>query len=104
MAEEEINRAARALFVKEARKIIDRIESGECELTAADAMAALTFLGREAISREEAADLSGEALSTFAEKVKRGQLPQPKKRRGFKEKIWYKGELLAAIFRNKKRK
>lgn len=104
MENEEINKAARTLFVKEARKIIDRIESGECELTAADAMAALTFLGREAISREEAADMAGEALSTFADKVKKGELPAPTKRRGFKEKIWYRGEMLAAIFRNKKRK
>ena len=75
------------------RSIADKIDSGNCELDEEQAMHIMSTIGHEAISKDTACSYLNISRSKFDSLVADGKLPSGKKRRGFKEKIWYKDEL-----------
>lgn len=81
------------ILATELRKIADKIESGTCELTPEDAMTILQVISHEAMSKEQACNFLNISRATFDLHVKLGRIPPGKKRRGFKELVWYKDEL-----------
>ena len=89
-------------FIKKAleaklRETADKINAGTCELTAEQAMDIMSVLSHEVISKEEACSYLNMHKDTFNKYVRLGKLPKGRKRRGFKELIYYKDELDSAI-------
>ena len=77
----------------ELRKVADKIESGTCELTPEEAMNILEIVSHEAMSKEQACEFLNVSRATFDLHVKLGHIPRGRKRKGFKELVWYKDEL-----------
>lgn len=65
------------LVSRELKLAAKRIDAGNCEVSEDEAMSLLN-LGR----------------SRFDDLVREGKIPKGRKRRGFKELVWYKDELL----------
>lgn len=81
-------------FVSKAlREIADKIDSGNCELSEEQAMDIMSVIGHEALSKDEACKFLNLSRSRFDDLVRQGKLPKGRKRRGFKELIFYKDEL-----------
>ena len=79
------------------REVADKIDADSCELSSEQAMDIMAVIGHEIISKEEACSYLNLHKSKFNYLVKVGKLPQGRKRRGFKELIYYKDELDAAV-------
>ena len=71
----------------------DKIDSGNCELSEEQAMDIMSVLGHQVLSKDEAYRYLNLSRSRFDDLVREGKIPKGKKRRGFKELIWYKDEL-----------
>lgn len=78
---------------KTLREIADKIDSGNCELDEEQAMHIMSSIGHEAMSKDSACSYLNISRSKFDSLVADGKLPKGKKRRGFKEKVWFKDEL-----------
>lgn len=85
------------IVLKELRRVADKIEKGECELTEEEAIDILKVVANEAMSKDQAMSYLHISRSRFDELVREGKLPRGKKRRGFKELVWYKADLNLAI-------
>ena len=85
------------LVVKALRDTADNIESGNCSITDDEAMHLLKCVTHKAMSREEACDYVNMNANKFNDYVVLGKLPRGRKRRGFKELVWYQDELDDAI-------
>lgn len=85
------------IVLKELRKVADKIESGNCELTEEEAIDILKVVANEAMSKDQACSYLNLSRSRFDDLVKEGKLPKGKKRRGFKELVWYKADLSLSI-------
>lgn len=75
------------------RKIADKIDSDTCELTEEQAMEIMSVIGHEVLSKDEACSYLNISRSKFDGLIREGKLPKGKKRRGFKELVFYKDEL-----------
>ena len=74
-----------------------RIKAGKCELSQEQADSIFSEIEKAIdvpISKEQACSMLGISRSTFDARVAAGQLPKGRHRRGFKELIWFKNELL----------
>lgn len=74
-----------------------RIKAGKCELSQEQADGIFAEIEKAIdvpISKEQACSMLGISRSTFDARVAAGQLPKGRHRRGFKELIWFKNELL----------
>lgn len=60
----------------------------------------LSRIGEERISKYEAMEYINCSKATFERLVLSGKIPQGRKQAGFKEKFWYKSEILQYIKRN----
>lgn len=80
-------------------EIIVMIDNHEFEdLTIEDLEEISTIIHRpEAMGREEAAKFLGVSLSKFYELRDKGLIPEPRKRKGFKEKAYYTSDLRKAL-------
>lgn len=78
---------------KTLREIADKIDSGSCELEEEQAMDIMSCIGHEAMSKDSACSYLNISRSKFDSLVADGKLPKGKKRRGFKELVWFKDEL-----------
>ena len=85
------------IVLKELRKVADKIESGNCELTEEEAIDILKVVANEAMSKDQACSYLNLSRSRFDDLVREGKLPKGKKRRGFKELVWYKADLSLSI-------
>lgn len=85
------------LLVAELRNIADKIESGNCEISSGQAEDILSTITHEVISKETACEFLNISRATFDLQVKLGNIPKGRKRRGFKELVWYKDELQECI-------
>lgn len=83
------------------RETADKIDSGNCELNEEQAMDIMSVLGHEVLSKDEACSYLNLSRSRFDDLVREGKIPKGKKRRGFKELIFYKDELEVALRRLK---
>lgn len=85
------------IVLKELRNVADKIESGNCELTEEEAIDILNVVANEAMSKDQACSYLNLSRSRFDNLVREGKLPKGKKRRGFKELVWYKADLSLSI-------
>ena len=83
------------------RETANKIDSGNCELNEEQAMDIMSVLGHEVLSKDEACSYLNLSRSRFDDLVREGKIPKGKKRRGFKELIFYKDELEVALRRLK---
>ena len=81
------------LVVKELKNLTKKIESDNCELTQEEALKILEVIANEPLSKEDACIYLNISRSKFDELIKQGLIPKGKKRRGFKELVFYKEDL-----------
>lgn len=74
---------------------IRRIDAGECGSMTDDELAIVSGIinGNTVMSREEAAEHLGMNLRKFHRLQQDGVIPEGHRRRGFKEKVYYKKEM-----------
>lgn len=78
-------------------KIANDIDSGNCELEEEQAMDIMSCIGHEVLSKDSACSYLNISRSKFDSLVAEGKLPKGKKRRGFKELVFYKDEISDAL-------
>ena len=88
-----MNNFLKRAVTKLLRETADKIDSGNCELNEEQAMDIMSVLGHEVLSKDEACSYLNLSRSRFDDLVREGKIPKGKKRRGFKELIFYKDEL-----------
>lgn len=81
------------LIVKLLRETADKIDAGNSELTDSEAMEIMSVLTHQAMSKEQACSYLNLSRSRFDDLVREGKLPKGRKRRGFKELVFYQDEL-----------
>lgn len=91
--------ALNKLITKLLRETADKIDTGNCELSESEAMDILSVLSHRAMSKEDACIYLNLSRSRFDDLVREGKLPKGKKRRGFKELVYYQDELDECIKR-----
>ena len=96
--------ALKKAMIKVLGETISKIEAGTCEMTEDEAMDLMSILSHQTMSKEDACIHSGLSRSRFDDLVREGRLPKGRKRRGFKELVWYKDELNSALNRIKESK
>lgn len=82
------------LLSRELRLLADKIDCGNSNLTADEAISIMSVIAHESMSKEQACkylNISGATLDNY---VKSGYLPKPHKVEGFKELRYYKDELI----------
>jgi predicted DNA-binding transcriptional regulator AlpA len=89
----------KGLVVKYLREAAEKISSGNCEITEAEAMDILRIISHEALSKEQACSFLNLSRSRFDDLVRENKIPKGRKRRGYKELCWYRDELIDAINR-----
>lgn len=87
----------RKLAVKLLRQIANDIDSGNCEIEEEQAMDIMSCIGHEVLSKDSACSYLNISRSKFDSLVAEGKLPQGRKRRGFKELVFYKDEISNAL-------
>lgn len=73
------------------------IKSGTSELTDEEAMRIFEAVAHKPISREEVKDMVNVSDNKLYELIDRKQIPAGRKRAKFKERYWYKDEIILAI-------
>ena len=81
------------LIVKLLKDTADKIDSGNCELSDEEATDIMSVLSHRALSKEQACSYLNYSRATFDNAVRDGLIPRGRKRRGFKELVWYEDEL-----------
>lgn len=89
---------------KTLREIADKIDSGNCELDDEQAMHIMSSIGHEVMSKDSACSYLNISRSKFDSLVAEGKLPKGKKKRGFKELVFYKDELSYILNKSIKQK
>ena len=92
------------LVVKYMREVADKIEVGTSEISETEAIDILRIVAHEVMSKEQACIYLNLSRSRFDDLVREKKMPKGKSRVGFKEKVWYKDELDAAVWRMKNKK
>ena len=85
------------IITKALRETADKIDAGNSELTEEESMELLSILSHKVLSKEQAYTFVGLQISQFDNLIRQGKLPKGRKRRGFKELVWYEDELRDAI-------
>lgn len=85
------------LIVKLMRDTANKIDTGTCELSDSEAMDIISVLSHRALSKEQACEYLNLQRSRFDDLVRLNILPRGRKRKGFKELVWYEDELKNAI-------
>ena len=85
--------ALKKIITKLLRETADKIDSGNCELSESEAMDIMSVLSHQVMSKEDACIYMNMSRSKFDDLVREGKLPKGRKRRGFKELVFYKDEL-----------
>lgn len=84
----------RKLIIKELDALLDKFKANTTDLTEDEAMDLLSVLFHQAMSKEEAADYLRVSIPTFNNYIALGKVPKGRKRKGHKELVWYKDELI----------
>lgn len=92
-----MNNFLRKYTVKILREAADKIDTGTCELNEDQVMDIASAIGHQVLSKDEACSYLNLARSRFDDLVREGKIPRGRKRRGFKELIWYKDELTEVL-------
>lgn len=81
------------ILVNLLRNIANDIDSGNSNLSDEEAMDMISTFSHRILSKEQACEYLNLRHSRFNELVALGVIPKGKKRKGFKELVWYKDEL-----------
>ncbi|MBQ7430724.1 MAG: hypothetical protein IJV29_18760 [Butyrivibrio sp.] len=92
-----MNNFLKKAVTKLLRETADKIDSGNCELNEEQAMDIMSVLSHEVLSKDEACSYLNISRSRFDDLVRAGKIPKGRKRRGFKELIFYKDELNSVL-------
>lgn len=92
-----MNNFLRKYAVKILREAADKIDAGTCELDEDQVMDIASVIGHQVLSKDEACSYLNLARSRFDDLVREGKIPRGRKRRGFKELIWYEDELTEVL-------
>jgi hypothetical protein len=87
------------LLVKVLRDTANKIEANNCDISESEAMEIINTLTHESVSKESACEYLNVSRATFDLHVSLGNIPKGRKRKGFKELVWYKDELQKCIDR-----
>lgn len=98
-----MNNFLKKAVAKILREVADKIDSGNCELSEDQAMDIISALSHEILSKDEACGYLNLSRSRFDDLVREGVIPRGRKRRGFKELIFYKDELDIALTKIEKK-
>lgn len=71
----------------------NKIKAGTSEITEDEAIEIMRTIAKEPISREGVCDTLNISNNKFYELLDKGIIPKGRKRRGFKELVWYKHEI-----------
>lgn len=82
------------VFSKLLRDTADKLDAGTCEIGEDQAMDVISMLSHQPLSKDQACTYLNISRSKFDELVKEGKLPKGRKRRGFKELLWFQDELI----------
>ena len=77
-------------------QIVNDIDSGNSNISQDDQQEVLSLIQKftsKELSKLEAADYIGVSRATFDNYIRNGQIPQGRKRKGFKELSWNKTDL-----------
>ena len=85
--------ALNKLIVKLLRETAEKIDAGTCELSESEAMDIMSVLSHKVMSKEDACIYLNISRSRFDDLVREGKLPKGRKRRGFKELVFFQDEL-----------
>lgn len=85
------------LLTKTLRETADKLDAGNTELTEEESMDILSVLTHKVLSKEQACNFVGLQQSQFNNLMAANKLPKGRKRRGFKELVWYEDELRDAL-------
>lgn len=85
------------LLIKTLRETADKLDAGNSELTEEESMDILSVLTHKILSKEQACDFVGLGPSQFNNLIAANKLSKGRKRRGFKELVWYEDELRTAV-------
>lgn len=81
------------LLIKLLRETANKIESNNCELSDQEMTDIMGIMSHRVLSKEQACSYLNLSRSRFDDLVREGRIPKGKKRRGFKELIWFEDEL-----------
>ena len=85
--------ALKRMIAKLLREVADKIDSGTCELSEQEAIEIMSAVAHRVLSKDQACELLNLRRSRFDDLVREGRIPKGRKRRGFKELVWYEDEL-----------
>ena len=80
-------------IVKLLHDTADKIDAGTCEMTEEQAVNVIELISHQPMSKDSACSYLKISRSKFDELVRKGDLPKGRKRRGFKELVWWKDEI-----------
>lgn len=89
--------ALKRMIVKLLREIADKIDAGTCELSEQEALEIMGAVAHRVLSKDQACAFLNIKRSRFDDHVRAGRIPRGRKRKGFKELIWYEDELRQCI-------
>ena len=81
------------LLIKLLRETANKIESNNCELSDQEMTDIIGIISHRVLSKEQACSYLNLSRSRFDDLVREGRIPKGRKRRGFKELIWFEDEL-----------
>lgn len=81
------------LLVKLLRETANKIESNNCELSDQEMTDIMGIISHRVLSKEQACSYLNLQRSRFDDLVREGKIPKGRKRRGFKELVWFEDEL-----------
>ena len=93
-------KSLRSSLTKLMRETADKIDAGTCELSETEAMDIMRILSHQVMSKEDACIYLNIKGDKFNSLVREGKLPRGRKRRGFKELVYYKDELDDCLMNN----
>ena len=76
------------------RETADKIELGTSEIDEEQAIEIASAIAHQPLSKEQACSYLNMSRSKFDDMILHGKLPKGRKRRGFKELVWFKDELM----------
>lgn len=71
----------------------NKIKAGTCEISENEALDILKTISHQPLSREEVCSKLKISNNKLYELIDKGKLPKGRKRRGFKELVWYLDEI-----------
>ena len=89
--------ALKRIVAKLLRDVADKIDAGTCELSEQEAIEIMGAVAHRVLSKDQACQFLNIKRSRFDDHVRAGRIPRGRKRKGFKELIWYEDELRQCI-------